>query len=271
MAIPECPWRYGERYLVTDFVQTDNIAITEKADELYDADPDKFVEKVTLYVRDAFSYPLNNKGEPAASSQLKLYQESMCKWHATIYKPYIWTFPCEVMFDKHGICIHTANLAASMLLAKGHPNTWVVLGAVRSIEDNHVVGYHAWLETLYKNEQYIGETTIHDKRNCMITGKSGYDRKSEWCQSAGLFYEESGRYNKTEYVETPIRQPGKSILNLMGLPARRATAMFAMGYNIEHIKCEASKNPKKIAKEWAREEALTKQLLERAYGQQGGF
>ena len=43
---PPLGWRFGEKYLVTEFIQNNNIAVKDLAEQLADPDPNKFFENV---------------------------------------------------------------------------------------------------------------------------------------------------------------------------------------------------------------------------------
>ncbi|GAH35812.1 unnamed protein product, partial [marine sediment metagenome] len=128
--VPEVPWRFSERYLATDFVQTKNISILEEAGLLYKQNNGNFVRGVADYIRDNFYYPLDNAGNPSASGQLLRHQKGFMAYHFKNCVYYAWSLPNEVVATGCGICIDTANLATSLLRAKENAETWVVLGDV---------------------------------------------------------------------------------------------------------------------------------------------
>ena len=119
MIIPSCPWRFGEESVVTDFLQVENIAVKRIAKQLYDADPNKFVENIADWIRKNFTYPLNKDMEPAAQALRKCGQINCFRWHHSVYKNYIWQYPNEVLCSKFCICIDSANLFVSVMLAAG--------------------------------------------------------------------------------------------------------------------------------------------------------
>jgi len=253
--IPECPWRFGERYLATDFVQVNNIAILEKAHSLYVQDNDTFIQEVANYVRDEFYYPLDNSGNPAASGQLLRHGKGLMSYHFKHCVYYAWSFPNEAITAGCGICIDTAHLATSLLRAKENPDTWVVLGDVLAV-DGTLLGRHAWTAVPYKKDIYVLETTVHDANvNNMIKASEVYDKTSDWAQRNGLYYSVQAKYNESEFVgEGPLAY---AIIQIMGLPMKEIELWGLDG--TLRIK------GKKLNKEWRREEIVKQKAILEAF------
>lgn len=255
--IPEVPWRFNERYLATDFVQNENVAVKEEADKLdWRGNSDKFVEEVAAWVRDNFYYPFDSGGNPSASGQLLRHQRGFMKWHFKRCVNYMWSLPNEVLVIGAGICIDTSNLVGSVLRAKALDNSWICLGDVNSSKDDTLLGRHAWIEIPYHNLAYLMETTVHDTgTKNLIQASKVYDRDSEWAQKAGLYYTVQAKYNESEFIgEGPL---GAGILEVMGLPTNRVLL-----FGIERTKLQ---KPKQLYKEWRKEELIKENLLREAY------
>ena len=82
-SIPIVPWRWGEKYKVTEFIQNNNQAILEIASYIKEEgkSPDDIVLNLSHYIRDNFFYPLDNIGNPSTSGSLLRYRFSLCKFH----------------------------------------------------------------------------------------------------------------------------------------------------------------------------------------------
>lgn len=255
MVIPKNPWRLGEEYLVTDFVQVGNVAIKEKAKELFATGGDRFVENVSSYVRDEFYYPLDNSGNPAASGQFMRHQKS---WRSYAWKKcvsYMWSLPNETMVIGAGICVDTGNLGASLLRAEQLKDTWACLGSVMST-NGQLLGRHEWVSCHYKGEQYVFETTVHEEGvNNLIKASDIYNRDSDWAKDRGLYYELEARFDESEYIG--VGPLGQHAVMLMGLPANRVLL-----FGIEGTACCKQKQ---LQKEWRQEERIKTRLLVEAY------
>lgn len=256
--IPEVTWRWGERYLVTEFIQHRNVAVREIANSLptFTNNPDEFVLAASVHIRDGYYYPLDDAGNPSTSGQLLRYRKGLMKYHFKKCVDYAWALPCEVINTKCGYCAETANLATSILIAGKIPNSWVVLGEIRTAKDNRLLGYHAWTECPYLGSQYVMETTI-DKEdvNILLPISSAYDRISEWAQKSDLYYVPQSRYNADEYIgEGPL---GGMMIQLIGLPAKRVL-LFGINRTLQE-------KPKRLRTEYLQEAKLMKQLLLEAY------
>jgi hypothetical protein len=254
---PEVPWRFGERYLVTDFVMTNNIAIMEQAGSLHIGNNDSFVEAVARWIRDEFFYPLDNAGNPSASGQFLRHRKGLIGGHffkKSVY--YMWGLPVETLAIGCGICVDTANLTGSVLRSKELDGAWICLGDVRSSRDDTLLGRHAWVEVPYHGASYLIETTAHELgANNLVESSQVYDRTSRWVKRSGLYYVPQARYNESEFVgDGPL---GAQIVEVMGLPAKRVL-LFG-------VDAARSQKPHELYKEWRQEELLKERLLKEAY------
>lgn len=252
--IPETPWRFGERYLVTDFVQVNNIAIIDMANSLQG---DGFISNVAAWIRDKFYYPLDGSGNPSAQGQLLRHQKGLFSgYHAKKCVYYAWSLPNEILdFTRCGICIDTANLATSVLRVKGI-DAWVTLGDVRDIKSDTLLGRHAWVTLPYEGENYVLETTIHEAgvKN-MAKTKDVYDKNSEWAKRGGIYFVYQAKYNEKEFKgEGPL---GSEIVELLGLPTHRVLLMGK-------VRTQREKEGR-LLKEWRAEERIITNLLREAY------
>jgi len=255
--IPEVSWRWGERYLVTDFVMAKNVAVMEQADSLYLGDKDRFVEAVARWIREEFFYPLDDAGNPSASGQLFRHRKGLFRgYFFKKYVPYMWSLPVETLLSGCGICIGTANLAGSIYRAKALGDAWVCLGAVRSTKDDTLLGMHAWVCVPYHGATYLLETTAHELgANNLVLASDVYDRASRWAQNAGLYYVQHAKYNESEFIgDGPL---GVGIVEAMGLPAKRVL-LFGLD-------ATRKQKPGKLYKEWQQEELIKEHLLREAY------
>lgn len=254
--IPEVPWRFGERYLVTEFIQHQNAAVKEIADSLPSNNQDEFVLETSVHIRDSYYYPLDDARNPSTSGQLLRYRKGFMSYHFKKCESYVWALPCEVINTGCGYCAETANLATSILIAGSIPDSWVVLGEVKTAKDDRLLGYHAWTSCPYAGSQHVMETTVDEKDvNILLPISSAYDRRSQWAQNANLYYFPQSRYNATEYLgEGPL---GGMMVQLIGLPAKR---VLLLGMD-ETVK----EKPKRLQREFIQEARLIKRLLLEAY------
>lgn len=251
--IPEVPYRFGERYLVTDFVMVGNVAIKEQAEKLASNTFDETVYNVAEWIRDNFYYPLDNGGNPAAQGQLLRHQKGFGGWHFKKCVYYMWSLPNEVLLLGCGICICTSNLVESVLRARQMDKAWVCLGDVMDLNDQ-LLGRHAWIECPYKADTYVMETTIHNGRANLFKASEVYDKRLPWAQRTGIYYVLQARYNELEYIgEGPL---GAQIIQLMALPIKRVSIL-----GVE--KALAAK-PKRLFKEWRGDEIVKQRAIWRA-------
>ena len=268
--IPEVMWRWGERYLITDFIQKNNVAVREIADSLqvwpYSlSNQDKFVLAASVHIRDGYYYPLDAGGNPSCSGQVLRYRKALMSYHFKRCEDYVWALPCEVINTKCGYCAETANLATSILIAGNIPNSWVVLGEVRTAKDDRLLGYHAWTECPLSGSQNVMETTVDQEGvNILAPISSTYDRQSQWAQSANLYYRPQSRYNADEYLgEGPL---GGMMVQLIGLPAKRVLLRFGELPDRAAIASTLKVKSKRLRREYSQEARIIKQLLLEAYG-----
>ena len=250
-------FRYGDCYFVTEFVQPENYEVKRIAGSLgCDVSNDEFLVAASNWVRDNITYPLDRSGEPATEGEQKRYK--WC-WRFLIDKKryYVWSFPAMVITTGYGYCAESANLLTSLLRAKGIL-AWTAIGEVRKTSTDSLLGYHAWTVCDYRGEEYVIETTLHSKDNPKILRREAYDKLSDWAEDGDVYYVEHGRYDENNY--SGLTDLGKSglVFQLMGKPWRLIQAC-----GIERIK-EIS--PKKLYKEWRKEEAEKHRRIESAFG-----
>jgi hypothetical protein len=270
MTNQKCPWRFGEPCEVTDFVTPHNVGVREAAVLLTGTDPDTTVENAAIWIRDEFIYPLDAKGNPSADGQLKRYQHSWCKWMFSKYVYYMWAYPNEVLLTRKGICIATANLCTSVMVALGL-DAWTVLGEVRKAKDDALIGYHAWTDVLYRGERTSVETTVEEKVNILFPAKFTGDRCSEWAQTRNLYYVPQSKFNQNEYILDSRGDKGFIMMELIGLPASQVekrgfynTKVMA-GLETRVLSPLGRLNARRIEKDWRKEEKVAKALIRRAY------
>lgn len=248
--IPEVDYRFGDKYLVTEFLTPENASIIAAKQELGDATGDEWGDKVAAYIRDEFEYPLIHN-QPSADGQFLRYRKNILGYYFKDCVYYMWSFPAECVNQKLGICIDTANLSASLLIPK--ISTKVCLGEVRAVNGDRLLGYHAWVELPYNNEQYIQETTIHkEKANTLITTKGAYNKDSDWAKQGNLYYVLTAWYNIDEY------HGDEAIVAYMELPANRVKL-----YGFKDV---IILDKKKLRKEWRAEQRIKDILLREAWG-----
>jgi hypothetical protein len=248
-SIPICSYRWGDRYYVCDFIIPKNPDIQDVVAGFGNVEGDKFVEAVAAYIRDNFQYPLWN-GNPTCDGQLLRYTQGPLKHGFKCCVYYVWAFPPEVIQSKLGYCAETGNLAESLLLSK--VNSFAVLGDVLSTSDI-LLGRHEWVETPYKGEICVLETTIHTMgANTLATTKSVYDKNSDWAKQGGLYYSPKARFNNVIY------EGSNEFITLMGLPAKRV--FLSTLEETQKIKA------KKLYKELRKENAIMQALLKQAWG-----
>lgn len=241
--IPKVDYRFGDIWLITDFVNPRTIL-------KFTSEGDALVEDATSFIRDAFIYPMNN-GYPSSDGKLKRFHRNLLAYHIKTYVYYMWSFPAEVLAQAKGICIDTSNLAASLLVPD--IDAWVCLGEVRTSEDDQLLGYHAWIVCPYKDDIYLCETTIHQEgANNLVEVPRAYDRNSDWARRGDLYYVEQARYNHVTF------SGNSGIVANMALPARRVRM-----YGAEATR---ARSKKRLAREWRQEEIAKTQLLRVAWG-----
>jgi len=248
--IPSVDYRFGNKELITSFVTLHNPDIQQVITTFGDAEGDSLVEKVAAFIRDNFEYPMAGD-MPLADGQLLRYTDGLFSHKFKCCRYYVWAFPSEVLQSKLGYCAETGNLAESLLLSK--VKALVCLGEVRSSKDDSLLGLHAWIETQYKNETYVFETTIHEKEgNNLVTAKGVYNKDSDWAKVAGLYYIVKGKYDNKKFTGDA------DIVAKLGLPAKRVL-LFGLE---ETQKMRA----KRLYKELQREQKIMENLLKQAWG-----
>ena len=237
-------YRWGDKYKVQEFIQPKSYEIVAKVANL-NSTGDKFVEDIAAFIRDKFAYPLI-RGQPSSDGQFLRYHKSLTGYYWKKCTFYMWSFPVEVMLQKLGICIDTANLGTSLLRA-GKSDAFTCLGEVRRTSTDELLGYHAWTVVSHKSDTYLLETTIHESGiNNMVTLHDAYHKDSDFAQKGDIYYIEHARYNEIDY--TGITELGRSgiIFILMGRPLRLL--------NLYGLERTLKINPKTLYKEWRRGE-----------------
>jgi len=264
MNIPECPWRPA-RWLTTEFVRPFNCAIQEQAialRKMVTAD-NEYIKVCANFVRDSFVYPLDYLKAPSAGLVFRRYDKGRCwKYFYNQTLDYAWGFPNETLKIKRGICIDTALLMTSLLIAGGIPAKCAI-GAVVNAKTNEVVGYHAWSTFAYKGEQSVDETTIHFEAETITRQASVYNVASDWANTNGIFYRQEAEFDNVDYTATGIL--GSEMVCLMGLPAQRVQC-FGLNDTLERMYLKR----KAMAREWRKSETIKHQLLSLAYRGGGG-
>jgi hypothetical protein len=268
MNIPECPFRPA-RWLVTEFVRPFNVAIQAQSIALRKpgASNDDYIKACADYVRDFFTYPQEKNGEPSAGLLFRRYDRG---WAVKRYfynqeMDYAWGFPNETLKIKQGICVDTALLMTSLLIAGGIPAK-CALGAIVNAKTNEVAGYHAWSIFTYRGKPSCGETTIHFKAETITEQASIYridNKNSDWMNTNGIFYREEAEFDNVGYDATGLL--GAEMVCLMGLPAQRVQC-YGLNDTLERVYMKR----KAMAKEWRKSEAIKHQLLSLAYKGGGG-
>ena len=268
MEIPKCPWRFGEECLVTEFVTPKQIAVQEAAVPFVNPDDDLSIESVAAWIRDEFTYPLDNKGNPSASGMLKRYQRAWCRWECSRFVYYMWAYPSEILQSRKGICIDTANLCVSVLRALKIP-AWVVLGEIRQARDNALIGYHAWAEVKYKGEYCTIETTVEKPVNIIHKVTDTQSRHSDWATERNLYYIPEARYDESGYRS--LGPQGGIMMQLIGLPSAMVSSkgfyntLVTAGMADDTPSSICSGTNTTLAKAWQKEEAVAKGKIREAY------
>lgn len=105
MSAPIVDYRFGDKPIVTSFVQPEEPQIIEVAESL-DAPGDRFIDNVAAFMRDEFEYPLDSGGNPSVDGQLLRYRKSLFEgYHFKECRYYVWSFPLESLVSKLGYCL----------------------------------------------------------------------------------------------------------------------------------------------------------------------
>ena len=206
--IPLVDYRFGEVYKVTDFIQVENPTCQEFVEPyliffMKQKSNDRFIEELSNVINVGFEYPLNILSQPSPEASLSRYQPIPLlpiwfNWSKRV--DYNWQFPCETIVTKRGICIDTANLYITLLLANTGINAFVCIGRVYQTKDNVFLGGHAWGLQKYRGNWWITETTIHTGINNMILADDIYNKKLD------VYYVLDGKYHTTDFFPEPERQ-----------------------------------------------------------------
>ena len=259
--IPEVPWR-PSRWLTTEFVRPSNVAVAEQAAALRKlaATDDDYIRMCANYVRDHFIYPLQKDGDPSAGLVFKRYDKAnICKtYFYNQVMPYAWGFPQETMKLGLGICIDTALLMTSLLIAGGIAAK-CALGAIVNAKDDSVAGYHAWSKFIFKGDPSIDETTIHSKVETITRIAGVYNKYSDWATTNGIYYRQEAEFDDKVYDSTGGL--GQDMVCLMGLTPQRVEC-----YGLVDTLQRMDERRKSMAKEWRKAEIIKHNILSHAYG-----
>ncbi|MEM2122925.1 MAG: transglutaminase domain-containing protein [Candidatus Bathyarchaeia archaeon] len=192
---PVIPYRFGEAYYVTQFIQPYNPGVLEAYRRCWNQDKDGLVENVAEYVKLNLRYPMDRDGQPLCQGEFKRFEFQRGMWLWRRSADYAWSLPGETLAQGWGICIDTANLAVS-ILRRGRVTSYVCLGAVYDSASEELLGYHAWARTWYRGGWWLIETTIHDPElgNMTTIGEA-------YKGGLSVKYQEEAHYNETGYWE----------------------------------------------------------------------
>lgn len=247
--IPSVCYRFGERNDVIEFVTPKNPDIREIAIAL--SSP----LEICNFIKNNFTYPMNGS-LPSTNGISIRFSKACFKFFYKKAVEYMWSFPNECLQQKVGICIDTANLCASLLLAIG-VKAWVCLGEIREADTEELIGYHAWVA--YNDK--IVETTVHSNDSDTILHlESAYNKESDWVKSTNVYYVEHGRYNNKEYIGTTVFGETGGIISMLSLP-KSALKFYRPFCNRDEEKNIAISNYKL----WQKDEKEKLNVLEKAY------
>ena len=257
----ECPWRPA-RWGTIEFVRPYTPAILEQAIALRKlvVTDDEYIKLCANFVRDNFVYPLEKNGDPSAGLLFKRYDKG---WLVKRYfynqeMDYAWGFPQETLKLGKGICIDTALLMTSLLIAGG-VSAKCCLGAVVNSKDDSIAGYHAWTKFMYRGELCVCETTIHTKAETITRIASVYYKTSDWANTNGIYYQQEAEFDNKDYTATG--ELGKDMVCLMGLTPQRVEC-YGLVDTLERV----DKKRRSMAREWRKAEMLKHNILANAYG-----
>lgn len=215
-------FRFGDKWFTKDFVQPQNPTVIDEYKVMIREykNRDVIVKRVAEYINREYKYPTNVWGRPSPEGKLLRYKLFRGWWRWSRFEEYIWQFPAETIVTRKGICIDTSLLATSLLRHPRYFNgveidAWVIIGVVLDINDN-ILGYHAWVETPYKGDIWLIETTVHDINvDNMVPIGLAYNKHSDWAQVVGLYYKPIAKFNEIDYREYPT--PGEKVMILQVL------------------------------------------------------
>ena len=251
-------FRFGDEYKVGEFVQYKSYEIKKLAKQLTCATPDETVKKVSLFIRDNFQYPLDLSKNPATEGGIQRYRKTIfpCVYLYQDFRYYVWAFPVEVLISKLGYCAETANLMTSILIAC-KIDAYTGIGEVRKTSTGELLGYHAWTLMPYRGEEYLDETTIHRDADTLVAADVIYNENSNFAKVGGVYYVEHARYNNTDYIGATNLGKSGIIFSLLGKPTKLLNI-----YGLEKLQ---ELKPKRLWKEWRREECLKGNCIQRAF------
>jgi hypothetical protein len=156
-----------------------------------------------------------------------------------------------------GICIDTALLMTSLLIAGGVPSKCAIGEVVRT-QDGIIAGYHAWSTFIFKGVDSVCETTIHFNAETINSKDSVYNKCSDWARNNGIYYREQANFDNVDYIKSG--DLGQEMVQLMGLPSIRVEC-----YGLQDTLERMEKKKASMVKEWRQEEAFKHKILSQAY------
>jgi len=118
--VPVVNWGLlGEENYVTDYVQVDNPALKRIA-KGFPNELEGAVKAVARFVAGHVEYPLNHRGRPTATRNVKVFRWWNGFYLADREDDYGWLFPNQTvaLAKPHGICFDSSVLACSLLRIK---------------------------------------------------------------------------------------------------------------------------------------------------------
>ncbi|RLE38237.1 hypothetical protein DRJ17_04530 [Candidatus Woesearchaeota archaeon] len=179
---------------IFDYIQKDNPAVLDIVKRIRHKDPDRIIEEATRTVCRLIKYPFTWKGKPSTERKVLIFKAAGPIYHFELSSKYGWLKPAQTLRVKYGLCIDTSLLLASLLLAKNIPCK-VVLGAIIDAKTKQFLGFHAWVETTYKNKICIIETTA-GPNPLPIIDKAAAERGYR-----GIIYDGFAWFDDQEYFE----------------------------------------------------------------------
>jgi hypothetical protein len=258
MEIQIVSFRFGEKYLVNEFIQSRSYEIVKLAKQLNSESEDETIKRVSLFIRDGFEYPLDQSKNPSTDGRFERYKKSILPndYQFKAFKYYVWAFPVEVLISKLGYCAETANLMTSILRACGI-DAYTGLGEVRKTSTDELLGYHAWTVMPYQGQEHLDETTIHREVNTLIPSKDIYDKVSSFAKIGDVYYVEHARYDDFDYIGATNLGKSGIIFSLIGKPLK---LLNVLGLDkLQQLK------PKRLYREWRREECVKSNHIQRAF------
>jgi hypothetical protein len=157
----------SERIDVRSFIEVSSDKLRRIALGLKRRDPLASVRSVYSFNSRSIGYPFTVDGKPSHGYRVEVFPWLRFGSLFTVYLrnwegDYAWLKPSMVVDIGYGICVDTSNLCTTLLRIMGVEAS-TVIGVVKPRGSDRFYG-HAWTKTFVGGEQYLLETTIHDKR-----------------------------------------------------------------------------------------------------------